>query len=477
MTGLPPPPLSSSPLSPANSVSASQSEEQRGLIPRVLRRLFALGGAPPFSSLSVSCSYSEIYLDVERDLLSQTDATIITAHPVCSAKEAEALFLAGQRRRATASTKVNASSSRSHAILKLKLTLSLAESGRLVSSELALVDLAGSERSDASAAGGCELQREGIKINTSLSTLTRVMEAIRAGDRHVPYRDSRLTESLKQTLNGQSRTVVIANVAPDREQAEHTRHALQFAARCKQIKQQTQLVADVRDASPLQAVMRFAAAWPALSGLGAEGERLRAELISGLKRAAKAAGGGDEAALAGSKRQRLESGAPAPAALQPVVPVREEEEEQQSGSDSVPDSVVRAALAAARRAMEADEQLEAAEQRSKQVFQAVLDNGLPSTPQRARAEQQPPQQQQPGKENLQSPLRNLPLSPLRIPLTASKAGKAPLSSVASIIVAETATVNSGDGCGIERAVCSYQYGTMEMDVTALRSPLRASVIR
>jgi kinesin family protein C1 len=125
---------------------------------------------------------------------------------------------------------MNAQSSRSHTLFLLYITGTHAASGQTLSGCLNLVDLAGSERTDRSGAEG-QRMREACAINKSLSTLGDVFKAIGENAKHVPYRNSKLTHLLAPCLGGDGKTLMLVNVAPERESAEESMHSLQFAAK------------------------------------------------------------------------------------------------------------------------------------------------------------------------------------------------------------------------------------------------------
>mgnify|MGYP003312984875 CR=1 FL=1 len=113
-------------------------------------------------------------------------------------------------------------------------------SEKVVTSKLNLVDLAGSERAKRSGAEGARL-REGIAINGGLLTLGKVISALSDADRsrrpvHVPYRESKLTRLLADSLGGTARTVMLACVSPDGDDAPESANTLGYAARARNIK-------------------------------------------------------------------------------------------------------------------------------------------------------------------------------------------------------------------------------------------------
>ena len=156
----------------------------------------------------------------------------------------------GTKNRKTAATAMNATSSRSHSIFTIYIeTLEKTETGEtLKAGKLNLVDLAGSERSSKTNAVGATLQ-EGIKINLSLSALGNVISALVDGKgKHIPYRDSKLTRLLEDSLGGNTKTVMIAAISPADYNYEETLTTLRYAARAKTIKNKPKINEDPKDA-------------------------------------------------------------------------------------------------------------------------------------------------------------------------------------------------------------------------------------
>jgi len=143
----------------------------------------------------------------------------VTEYQVKVPKEVMDLLVSGNRRRTTESTKANQTSSRSHAICQIQLAVkdklqNIEE--EFLCGKLSLVDLAGSERGTVTENRGIRLM-EGAKINTSLLALANCINAL--GDKNkkgsfVPFRDSKLTRMLKDSLGGNCKTVMIATVSP-----------------------------------------------------------------------------------------------------------------------------------------------------------------------------------------------------------------------------------------------------------------------
>lgn len=139
----------------------------------------------------------------------------------------------GNKNRATAATSLNSTSSRSHMVLWVDVTSGMkGQPGN--KGTLFLVDLAGSERVKKSEVDGDHL-KEASHINKSLSALGNVMEALDRKASHVPYRDSKLTFLLQDSLGGNSRTMMVVAVTPVDYAYDESIHALQFATRVRRI--------------------------------------------------------------------------------------------------------------------------------------------------------------------------------------------------------------------------------------------------
>lgn len=239
-----------------------------GLIPRTCEDLFERIDAAQNENSNVAynvrVSYFEVYNEHVRDLLvpvnpnkppnylkireSPTEGPYVkdlTEVPVRNIDEILRYMTNGDASRTTASTKMNDTSSRSHAVFTIMLKqihhdMETDETTER-SSRIRLVDLAGSERAKSTEATGARL-REGSNINKSLTTLGRVIaaladpKALRSGKRKdvVPYRDSILTWLLKDSLGGNSKTAMIACIAPS--DYEETLSTLRYADQAKRIR-------------------------------------------------------------------------------------------------------------------------------------------------------------------------------------------------------------------------------------------------
>ncbi|KAK9915231.1 hypothetical protein WJX75_006495 [Coccomyxa subellipsoidea] len=251
---------------------------QFGLAPRLLEHLFlqiseAEGREGPDKlKFTVKASYLELYKEVITDLLGPADGASLqlredlcngvyveglTEQEILNAGDAMAVVEQGSARRRTNETRMNQESSRSHAVLTVYIeSWSRADSDVecIRSSRLNLIDLAGSERNTASGATG-ERLREACSINQSLTTLGRVIselveaqQAAQAGGapRHIPYRDSRLTFLLQDSLGGNSKTLIVACVSPAEAHAAETASTLEFAQRAKRIRNRARINRDTR---------------------------------------------------------------------------------------------------------------------------------------------------------------------------------------------------------------------------------------
>uniref|UniRef100_A0A8C1VTG8 Kinesin-like protein KIF16B n=1 Tax=Cyprinus carpio TaxID=7962 RepID=A0A8C1VTG8_CYPCA len=239
-----------------------------GLIPRICEGLFSrISGMTrrDEASFRTEVSYLEIYNERVRDLLRRKMAETynlrvrehpkegpyvedLSKHLVQNYNDVEELMEAGNINRTTASTGMNDTSSRSHAIFTINFTQAKfdAEMPSETVSKIHLVDLAGSERADATGATGVRL-KEGGNINKSLVTLGNVISALadlslEEGNSHlkkkqvfVPYRDSVLTWLLKDSLGGNSKTIMIATISPADVNYGETLSTLRYANRAKNI--------------------------------------------------------------------------------------------------------------------------------------------------------------------------------------------------------------------------------------------------
>ena len=239
-------------------------EEQKGIIPRIVEQMFeSILRSPGNIEYTVRVSYMEIYMERIRDLLvPQNDNLPVHEEKsrgvyvkglleiyVSSVQEVYEVMRRGGAARATAATNMNQESSRSHSIFVITITQKNVETGSAKSGQLFLVDLAGSEKVGKTGASGQTLE-EAKKINKSLSALGMVINSLTDGkSTHIPYRDSKLTRILQESLGGNSRTTLIINCSPSSYNDAETISTLRFGVRAKAIKNKAKINAEL---SPLE---------------------------------------------------------------------------------------------------------------------------------------------------------------------------------------------------------------------------------
>ncbi|KAI9798218.1 MAG: Kinesin heavy chain [Candelina submexicana] len=240
------------------------NDESRGIIPRIVEQIFAsILASPSNIEYTVRVSYMEIYMERIRDLLApQNDNLPVHEEKsrgvyvkglleiyVSSVQEVYEVMRRGGTARATAATNMNLESSRSHSIFVITITQKNVETGSAKSGQLFLVDLAGSEKVGKTGASGQTLE-EAKKINKSLSALGMVINSLTDGkSTHIPYRDSKLTRILQESLGGNSRTTLIINCSPSSYNDAETLSTLRFGVRAKAIKNKAKINAEL---SPLE---------------------------------------------------------------------------------------------------------------------------------------------------------------------------------------------------------------------------------
>ena len=222
----------------------------KGLCTMAVEELF-----PKIESMTGKCavhaSYLEIYNEKIKDLLSRNDArrhdiiedpergvvvTDLAEYLVTNLQDLHTLMSLGCEKRTRASTSSNVVSSRSHAILLI--TVKHQSNDKMASiGKLALIDLAGSERACPGETRQSKRVQEGANINRSLLALGNCITILGDGKerRHVPYRDSKLTRLLKDSLGGNTRTVMIGNTSPSSTCYEELVSTLKYASRARNI--------------------------------------------------------------------------------------------------------------------------------------------------------------------------------------------------------------------------------------------------
>ncbi|XP_039620817.1 kinesin-like protein KIF22 [Polypterus senegalus] len=234
------------------------SPDQPGVIPRAVRDVFQMvreQSVLPSNEeweFTTTMSYLEIYNEKVLDLLQPKDLKDqdlpiredkdknilipgLTQKLISSFTDFESHFIPASQNRTVASTKLNSRSSRSHTVLLIKVVKSLRRPPfRQLTGKLYLIDLAGSEDNRRTGNQGIRLKESGA-INSSLFVLSKVVDALNQGLPRIPYRDSKLTRLLQDSLGGSAHSVMITNLAPEFKYYFDTLTALNFAAKSKQI--------------------------------------------------------------------------------------------------------------------------------------------------------------------------------------------------------------------------------------------------
>ncbi|XP_009274900.1 PREDICTED: kinesin-like protein KIF7 [Aptenodytes forsteri] len=249
------------------SPPASINEDEQGIIPRAMAETFRLIDENDLIDYTVRVSYLEVYKEEFRDLLQvDTASKDIQIREddkgnivLCGVKESEvegldevlSLLEMGNTAKHTGATHVNRQSSRSHTIFTVtmeqrrgagRLPLhhyhpSVPASGQVLVSKFHFVDLAGSERIVKTGNTG-ERLKESIQINSGLLALGNVISALgdpRRKSSHIPYRDSKITRILKDSLGGNAQTVMIACVSPSSSDFDESLNTLNYASRAQNI--------------------------------------------------------------------------------------------------------------------------------------------------------------------------------------------------------------------------------------------------
>jgi len=228
----------------------------RGLVPRAISLIYAEAAARPENHVTIKLSYVEIYNELMFDLLTDVgiadqsgdlqiaedargNIQVRGLSTLVGGTEEEALhiFFQGDTNRHVAEHALNKGSTRSHVVFTIYVeSRSRVESSeKVIFSKLHLVDLAGSERVKKTGSDGVML-KEATFINKSLTFLEQVVVALGNKHRdHIPYRQSKLTHMLKDSLGGNCKTTMIANVWPEAKMLEETASTLRFATRMMKV--------------------------------------------------------------------------------------------------------------------------------------------------------------------------------------------------------------------------------------------------
>ena len=256
-----------------NSIVNGQLSERAGIIPRMLIRLFEVlqdANGVVHEDYMVKCSFVELYNEELKDLLSEDPKKKIrifdqkqsmTNEPTLGQMNKSTIHIqnleevilrnanhglkvleSGLKIRQVAATKMNDFSSRSHTIFTLNLFKKDQQSGELFRiSKMNLVDLAGSENISRSGALN-QRAKEAGSINQSLLTLGRVISLlVEKNNQHIPYRESKLTRLLQDSLGGRTKTCLIATISPAKINYDETLSTLEYANKAKSIQNKPQI--------------------------------------------------------------------------------------------------------------------------------------------------------------------------------------------------------------------------------------------
>lgn len=248
------------------TMGTSASPENDGVIPKACTEVFqTLKDRANVKTCEIQATFVEIYNESIQDLLNKAapidHMKFARKRTVRSPEEVMNYLEMGSHSRATGSTKMNKDSSRSHAIFTLWLTQKpkektggeandeekVDEGDEILASKFHFVDLAGSERIKKTGAEGAQL-KEGIQINKGLFALSQVITALAAKKSHVPFRDSKITKLLEDSLGGNARTVLVACISPASDNCEESMQTLRYASQVRYIKNKPTLNFSINDA-------------------------------------------------------------------------------------------------------------------------------------------------------------------------------------------------------------------------------------
>ncbi|KAK3808743.1 MAG: P-loop containing nucleoside triphosphate hydrolase protein [Benniella sp.] len=221
-------------------------DDKQGLYVLAARDIFITLRKPEYSHLSAYIGFYEIYQGQLYDLLNQRKRlqaredgksnVVITGlkeYEIMNVQGLMQVFEYGNNARSTGSTNANADSSRSHAIMQIVLKTG---ASRSMEGKLSFIDLAGSERGADRGDTNTKTRMEGAEINKSLLALKECIRALDQDKKHTPFRQSKLTQVLKDSFVGNSRTCMVATISPNNSNSEHTLNTLRYADRVKELK-------------------------------------------------------------------------------------------------------------------------------------------------------------------------------------------------------------------------------------------------
>ncbi|QDZ19002.1 kinesin [Chloropicon primus] len=225
-----------------------------GIVPKSISELFNFVLSSPAGwEFSISTSYFQLYKERIQDLLKPANNNLkiheskargifiegLSSEYLEDVQNLLDVLTVGGANKTVASTDMNSRSSRSHSVLQVTL-VQKNEEGSSKTGKFTFVDLAGSERVDKTNAVGQTFE-EAKKINLSLTCLANVIKSLSSGSAHIPYRDSKLTRILQESLGGNTKTMLILCCSPDLSNIEETLSTLRFGKSAKNIKNQVKV--------------------------------------------------------------------------------------------------------------------------------------------------------------------------------------------------------------------------------------------
>ncbi|XP_039152025.1 osmotic avoidance abnormal protein 3 isoform X2 [Drosophila simulans] len=258
-----------------HTMQGDKNLSNSGIIPKCFDHIFETISMTTNVRYLALVTYMEIYNERIRDLLNKNENTSVINHslkelpgigvsvptlttqPVVNANQCYDWLHFGNKNRVTAATLMNKNSSRSHTIFTITLeqspffnSIGLEDAfGGIRRGKLSLVDLAGSERQRRTGAKGDRL-KEASQINLSLSALGNVISSLVDGKaKHVPFRDSKLTRLLQDSLGGNTKTLMISCISPTDINYDETISTLRYASRAKNISNKPKINEDPKDAT------------------------------------------------------------------------------------------------------------------------------------------------------------------------------------------------------------------------------------
>ncbi|XP_068630333.1 kinesin-like protein KIF18A [Battus philenor] len=225
------------------------NEEHPGITYLTMEHLFnTINSFEKDREFDIGVSYIEVYNENVYDLLEPSSTPLqlredskygvmvagLTLNNIKTARELLNMLENGNKNRTQHPTDANAESSRSHAVFQVYVKMRYKTSSQLRIVKLSMIDLAGSERASATGCVGDRF-KEGANINKSLLSLGNCINKLADGSSYIPYRDSKLTRLLKDSLGGNCKTVMIANISPSGASYEDTYNTLKYAARANKI--------------------------------------------------------------------------------------------------------------------------------------------------------------------------------------------------------------------------------------------------